>query len=534
MSIRLPYNIDHKSNQELSFEESIALNFAFLVNRKNPEENLLKMSQIFWPIILIQAEPNFKLMIDKVGISKLHLRLNSAPKNAQIGQVIRNSKINNISKLEKIKNVMEFKDKVILEDKNEDTEDSSTMEEFIVREVKSLMHPRLLEGFGKILPKISSFNHNEFSCLENLYTFDDAINFGQNWFESLRDVQGFRQRWKSLREMIEKPMSRWKTDLLVQKKDVQELYRKELNKAHEIDDSDIKETLDKAKDNVDLWILQEQKNIIEKVGKMFKGIDLIFEDLHNRNKYFLQTDMLKAENSVGAVVMKAYQNVAYMRTALEESEEQLEGISSKINKIRKDLENTNLSAEERIHLLNSELIDRQQNQENTRRQLKNERDLKLKEIQTHLDILVNYFLEINNIIDEKIKQCKFDELKLRDWQIDDMITHINNPTMNLFVPIGIAIFEDEDEDERIEIIFPSEYNLTGFNRIPLSQEFVIFENEVATILENNMQLRSNFEFCCERAPLYRNEIISGFNLLEKKGAIDNSKKKQYLDILDSI
>ena len=101
---------------------------------------------------------------------------------------------------------MEFKDKVILEGEQDGTEDSSTMEEFVIREVKSLMHPRLLEGFGKILPKISSFNHNEFSCLENLYTFDDAINFGQNWFESLRDVQGFRQRWKSLREMIEKPI----------------------------------------------------------------------------------------------------------------------------------------------------------------------------------------------------------------------------------------------------------------------------------------------------------------------------------------
>ncbi|WP_371802117.1 hypothetical protein [Candidatus Lokiarchaeum ossiferum] len=531
MSIRLPFNIEHRSHQEISFEESIALNFAQLIDRMNPDETLMKMTQILWPVIFIQAEPNFKLMIDKVGVSKLNMNINNAPKTAQIGHVLRNSKMDNFAKLETVKNIIEFKERIFLENELDTESDNNHSEEILSQEINGLFDPDLLKGIGKIVPKLTNFNANDFSCLENIYTFDDSINFGQEWIETLRMVRGIRDRWKSLKDMIEKPMSRWKVDLLVQKKDIQEIYQSKLDKAHQIDETDIQKTLDKAKDNVDVWILQEQKNIIEKIGKMFKGIDLVFEDIHKRNSYFLQTDILKAKNSVGTVVVKAYQNVAHIRTALEESETQLDNISSKINKIRKDLENTNLSAEERIHLLNSELIDRQQNQKNKLQVLKNERNQKIEEIQTTLDNLSNIFLEITNIIDDKIKRCKFDEIKLRNWQIDDNITHLTNPTMNIYVPIGIAIFEDEEEDERIEIIFPSEYTFSNLERIPLTPEYIAFEKEVSKILDINMQLRSNFEFCCERAPVYKNEIKKGFDMLEKKGTLNSSKKEHYLQFL---
>ena len=531
MSIRLPFNIEHRSHQEISFEESIALNFTQLIDRMNPEEKLIKMTQILWPVIFIQAEPNFKLMIDKVGVSKLNMNINNAPKTAQIGHVLRNSKMDNFAKLETVKNIIEFKEKIFLDKEQEIQDDNNNSDEILFQEINGLFKPDLLKGMGKIVSKLTNFNQSDYSCLENIYTFDDSINFGQEWIENLRMIQGIRDRWKSLKEMIEKPMSRWKIDLLVQKKDIQEIYQSKLGKAHQIDETDIQKTLDKAKDNVDVWILQEQKNIIEKIGKMFKGIDLVFEDIHNRNKYFLQTDILKSKNSVGTVVVKAYQNVAHIRTALEESESQLDIISSKINKIRKDLENTNLSAEERIHLLNSELIDRQQNQKNDFQMLENERNQKMEEVQTTLDNLSGIFLEISTIIDDKIKKCKFDEINLRNWQIDDNITHITNPTLNIFIPIGIAIFEDEDEDERIEIIFPSEYNSSKLERIPLSSEFIAFEKEVTTILDTNMQLRSNFEFCCERAPAYKNEIIKGLDMLEAKRILNSSEKEKYTQFL---
>ena len=105
--------------------------------------------------------------------------------------------------------------------------------------------------------------------------------------------------------------------------------------------------------------------------------------------------------------------------------------------------------------------------------------------------------------------------------------------MTLYIPVGIGVIEDEEEDEKIEIVFPSEYreNLT---RIPLAEEFIAFEKSITALLDENMRLRSNFEFTLDKAPDYKASIVSGFASLLKKGIVSQAKQARYITVLNAM
>ena len=107
---------------------------------------------------------------------------------------------------------------------------------------------------------------------------------------------------------------------------------------------------------------------------------------------------------------------------------------------------------------------------------------------------------------------------IRTHQITDEITKITTPTQNLFIPIGVGIIEDEDFEERIEIIFPSKYS-NELERFPYFQDCYEFEKSITELLEDNMKLRSNFEFTVENGAGIANLTKSGITDLQGKGKI---------------
>ena len=522
--MRLPYSIFEKNASECSFDECIALNFIEISKRVGAFEKLIKMTEIFWPITLIQGEPNFKLMIDNVGIANIIFKLTNSPRTAQIGHVLRNSEKEKIKKLSIIKRIMEFKEKILI-DNNNSNQSVDSDEETINIYLKGLLGADLVEGFGKILPRSSSFIESQQATLDTIYNFDQAIDHAQKWFSALNMARGNRERWSSLRNMIETPINKWITDYTVQKKDLEERYKKEIAKHDGLDETDIKNQLNRQRDLVDSWVLKEQKGITERVGKMFKGIDLIFEDLQKNYKFFLNIDTLRTK-PVGEVITYAYQNIANTRTAMNEIDKKLSNISEKINVIRKDLANTNLSATEKVDLYNMNLKNKQMEQTRLMKHLEIERNNQIQKIQEIQDNIKDYYQEIKNLVQEKIKHCKFDEILLKNYQIDDNISKINTPTLKLFIPIGIGIIENEDEDEHIEVIFPSYYD-EQLQRKPVSSGFIDFERQVTEILDDNMRLRSNFEFTVENAVDYIPNIMNGLNFLSQKNLLSAELNEKY-------
>ncbi|MHA1612588.1 MAG: hypothetical protein ACTSYU_11090, partial [Promethearchaeota archaeon] len=495
MEYRLPFALS-ETKTEFTLEEAIAANFITILKRMDLEsEKIIKMSEILWPVMFIQSEPSYKLMIDNVGVSYFRKKITNAPRTAQVGHVLRNSELNFIERLNKAKNIAKYE----IDEKNQEKKDFSD-DEFIEKNIKGLFNPGFLEGVTKMIQHSKPVNISDFNLLESQYNFEEALNSAQEWVKLLDFIRGTIHRWNSLKDLIREPLEKWKLDLRVDIKDVNLFYKKKIKNAGDIDEIQIKNELNHAKDNVDNWILQEQKSIIDRIGKSFVKIDIIFDDVRQKNKPLLQLDSLRTKK-VGDVVIDAYKNIAYIRSALKKSDEELERISSIINEIRQQLEKTTLSGEEKIDLLNLELVNRRKDQEQEILTLSKEKEEKLDGIQKILDNFLALEDQIFKIIDNKIKSCQEDEKLIKQWQIDDEITRIRNPTSKFYIPIGIALIEDEDMDERLEIVFPSIYG-SELKREFFSSEFDKIETQITEILDDDMKLRSNFEFTCEKSKDY--------------------------------
>ena len=516
MELRTIFAINGDTNKELNFEESLAANFIQIKRRVKNNEKLIRFTEIFWPYIFIQGNPSYHIMIDEVGLSDFNLKINNAPRTAQVGHILRDQNFGIIEKMEMAKEIIEFK-KTINVDQLDDSQKLD--DELITRKINGLVPPELLEGFSKIIKKPENFKPTKFSILDSLYNFDDSINFTQDWMKTLNEVTGNKMRWKTLKSNISEPFNNWITEFVVKEKDAKAINKGELNRADEIDENFISNKMNLEKDNVDQWVLMEQKDIISKVGKMFVGIDLIFEDLRKRNNYFLQIDSLKTK-MVGEVVMQGFQHISYIRDSIEKSEKYLQDISIKMNAIRKNIENLNISADSKITNKSQELTDQKSIQEEQIRHISKKHEEKIKEIQNYKNKITDLYNAINQIIENKLKLCDEDEKMIRKWEIFDDESNIHKPTIRFFVPVGIGIIEDEDEDERIEFIFPSIYSGKTLTRTPLSSEFLKYEQEITQILDKDMKLRSNFEYTIENSKNYDDLIQKGLTKLKKNGLIE--------------
>jgi hypothetical protein len=527
---RIPLAVDHKTGAELSFEESIAFNYLQIKGRIKEGENLITFTEIFWPVMLIQTEPSFKVMIDNVSISTQELKLTNAPRTAQLGHILRNPNWGNNKKLDLIIKEMKYEN---IEDFDiKDTDIKPIEKEYLINKVSGLMPAKFTQNIGKLLPGQIKFNINEVGHLDEIYNFDDSMVIAQKWFKSLEMVKGNNNRWRSVIQMITEPVEKWKTDLVVKIKDQKEIYKKAILNTKDLDETKIQNELNKQKDVMETWVLQEQKAISERIGKMFKGIDMIFEDLRNKNAFFLNIDLLRSK-PVGEVVKNAYQNIANIRQGLEKSEGELYQISEKINAIRKEVESTSLSAEEKIELLNLELQNKKGSQEEEIRKLAQERGRKIDKYEEYERELEEKYKIIQELIQNKMQSCIADMKYLRDYQVDDQISLISKPTLRIFIPIGIGIIEDEDYEERIEIIFPSYVN-TDLSRIPISEDIVEFESKISKILDSDMKLRSNYEFTAENAPNYNSNILSGLEKFRQKSRLTDEQFNEATALLKSI
>ncbi|MHA1794841.1 MAG: hypothetical protein ACTSUK_01925, partial [Promethearchaeota archaeon] len=186
-----------------------------------------------------------------------------------------------------------------------------------------------------------------------------------------------------------------------------------------------------------------------------------------------------------------------------------------------------------VALLAQELQMKKEEQEQKIQNLKQEHSEKIRIIQKNLDELSTLEQEILSIIDEKMKECMQTENEIRKWQINDEITNIRNPTSKFYIPIGIALIEDDDFEERFEIILPSIIG-PNLSRKPFSDAFFQFEKDISEILDDDMKLRSNFEFTLEKSVDYRKNIEVGIKNLFDKELINIKMKQKYSSLLSSL
>jgi hypothetical protein len=512
--LRLPFAMSAKTNNELPFDVALAANFYSILQRVGKNEKLISFSEIMWPFQAIQAEPNYHILIDDVGVFSFNEKLTNSPRIAQAGHVLRDASLDYLTRLELTKKVLSFQHKIQLDSNNE--ENGLSDEEFIQKEIKGIVNSNFIQGLNRIINYVKEFPIADFSTLESVYSFDNALNSAQMFIQSLEFSQGNKHRWDTTKKLVEDPTEKWKLDLNVKLKDTEERYKSLLLKAQELNDSKIVTTLDLAKDSADQWLLREQKNIIERIGKMFIGVDLICDNIKSKNRFFLNTEQLKTYE-INEVIAHANDHLDFIKQAMLETEEKIAQIAARMTQIGEDVTNTSLSAEERVKRLNSELMDKKMEQENRIKQLENERDNEIGLLKSLIDNLDHLLREIHEYIDKKAQDCLFDVQTLRKWQMDDKIAKIPASTGRYFLPVGVGIIQDEDEEERIEVVLPCIYK-ENLEREQLSDGFWRLEKSLSKILDKNMKIRSNFEFTIEKRNIknyepFRKAIKLGADIL---------------------
>src|SRR6056297_1576357 len=216
--IRLAFGLNGLNNRELSYEAITTVNYVELNRRLQEEEKLISFSEITWPFIFIQAEANKHIMIDDIGLFNFENQILNSPRTAQIGHVIRKSELNFIEKLNLILEIMRFEKTISLdEEKNPNLES-----EFLKREIKGLVEPKIIEGLSPIITKTTKFQMSQMESLESLFTFDDALQYAEEYIDVLSEIRGNRHQWKSLLQLIREPVEEHLLELKVEKKDILE------------------------------------------------------------------------------------------------------------------------------------------------------------------------------------------------------------------------------------------------------------------------------------------------------------------------
>ena len=505
-----------------------AVGFKDCIDQMKPNEHLISFSRLAWPIILTQGDPTNRVIFDDVGVCDLNLVITNSPRTSTIGHVLRN--IYNRKQTEILDNV----NSIILyteESKNIEGAQDEELEEFKEIKIASMVSQDIIKGFGEIWRGLTIEPISQYALLESKYSVEIALNLTENYRQYLNVVRGNRIRWNNLISLVSEPFDEWMRNLRAKIKDTELRYKTSLNKEEiSITARDVKKLLNAEYDNLQKWNLQEKKVILEKIGGGFLPIDQTVDLLKKKNKFFLNTESFKTFHVDKAVPMvkdhlefiKDINRKIAEKTA--QIEENLENFVGNINKID---EETKIRYEKKENELNSKLVQRDARIEDVREVNK----AQIEQLKENEDEIEQKFNEIKDVIIRKMSESENDLQKLLQCGLDNKIVGEGMPVERIFLPVFVALLEDEEEDERLVFSFPcivgNGLELTKIDGLEALRE------KTMSLIEDDMKVRSNFEFTMEKINLLNNKkfeklLSSGFNMLERKGISDKITADKYI------
>ncbi len=538
IQLHLPFVLGENGFERLYFSDESELAFILteIIKRKK-QDKLINLNKVFLPIVAIQGEPNHHLLFDNVGISKLLYSIGNAPRQAQIGAVMRKSEIDLYERLKQAYDILSFKT-TILDQSSDLTEEERQAGETREVTIPALYSPEILEAFEKIIPHRFEAKIIEENTLSSKYEYDALVNLSEKYRHLLMEITGYISRWLSTKKLIEEPIERWMLEYNATIQDIKARYRSERNKAEAmIDEKSKNMQLDSIKTQMENWVFNAKKNIIGKMGGFFKPIEVTIEEMLKKNKEMLNIDVLQTKDPM-EVLKTAYRNIASIRDAMASLDETLSRTSSRLKAIQTDLENTELSAEERINKINQELNGKMETKNKLLDELTAQEQKEISDWERKREQIEQIKSIIFKYIDERIALCNKELEYFRTWQIKDTKTRISNPFANMFVPAYLATIQDEDEDETIHLLMPC---ICGkdLQWKPISEGMKKYEDLALKTLIKDMKIRTNFEFVSLKHnllkdPSFKEKVKKGLLALQKQGYCSEEKKSALVEKLEEL
>ncbi|MCP4761896.1 MAG: hypothetical protein GY870_08940 [archaeon] len=529
----LPFILD-KTGKVIDSPADYSIAFKKLIDRKKADEKIVSFSRLAWPFILIHGTPSSHIVFDDVGVCNLSYNITNAPRQGTVGHILRN--IDNLSYheiLDRVEEVLKYTEtgKKIRSSESKDEEEEE-VEEFKKIGIKGMISPEIIDGLNKLSPKSIILPISEYSLLESKYSVELCLDLAQEYRNLIELSKGNKIRWKNLKGVIQDPFDNWLAELTVQIKDEEMRFKSAINKEESsITETGVKSALDSEIDSLHHWSLKEKKILLEKIGKSFFSIDQTLEEMRKKTKFFLDTDSFK-KLKVETAIKKAKEHSEYLDDSRKRMAFKIKGISQKLDSLIASIEKIDKESENKFKNKELELKTRLA-QRNSRMQTVNQASRSLiRQLKEEKEIMSKKLEEIHEIVEEKMNKCEQDLQNLLNWGLLDTISKYSMPVLRIFMPVFSALLEDEEEDERLIFAFPCivEKNL---ETSPLCSGFDSLERLLEKLVDDDMKIRSNFEFTMEKQNFLKNEknekiITDGFKILHRLGLSDDSISQNYI------
>ncbi|MHA1312410.1 MAG: hypothetical protein ACTSSI_03045 [Candidatus Helarchaeota archaeon] len=510
----------NKLDLELASMFSIMEYFKYLANLKNARYHFFSKS--LWPLFLVQVGPERYIAIDGLNFFSLRFEITDAPGTIQskISRLMRDTDAKT-SSTEDFKNVLDECEALI--------KGISRREIFI----KGIIEPDLLKGIATLLKHEESNVSSMLADLDCVHTSDQALDIAGEYATILKQIDGNMQNWKNLLRLIEETTDNWLSSIKrkiknLDKRITSEIYRKQ---------DEVKAQMAK---------LQKSKsdgmfNLTEWLSKRRTALTLKIHEKHRLlasylRKYVLNVESLEQEDAEPEYVLERVKN---MIDEFKNGEE-IKKILFSIEEGFKQIEDELVKLEDEVHVKEEE-IDKKYRESLEKvggdlPKLFVEKDMKLKDFASSQDDIEKRTESIKKLIDDVIKNCINEKNYLMRWSVLGSQIGMVVPLAKKFIPLYVAEVETSDDDEKIFIVPP----IILLSKKASADQWIPFEfmnaafqsslkDRLEKALDTNFEIRSNFEFNCEKKNLLQNKDIAkyrmmrGFEMLDATDILEKSK-----------
>ena len=499
-------------------------------------EKIISFSRLLWPLLSIPGIISTHLFLDGLMVFSKKGKFSNPPRQPLIGHILRNiDNRSEIDQLNKIIEVLTYKDTAAQEiGKGEDSEYQNLV-------IESLIDPKTLQALKILIPHANYQSITDYMPLEAKLSTDMALDISQQYRNTIDMMKGNSYRWRTQIDLIGKLVEKKIIDLNVQLADVKSRYSSQIKKAsRSIDNTQVEQQKDVKSDRIENWKVEEKKKVIENITTLFKTCERDLEEIIKRNKFFINNETLKSK--VFEDVIPTFKNhFQYLKDqgnhflqSLDELYVKFEEISMKGTKIDFEASQSIKKHEADLHI---QLQDRNQQLSVFENQKDNE-VVKIEEFRRQMDELYG---NIKETIENKSQLCLQEAENLKKWCLDDQEAELfSRPIQWVYMPVYVAFFEDEDMmEERMNVVFPGYIGESNTLYQEISEIFIDLKKRLLDLIEDDMVVRSNFEFSADaknliKDPNLKKKIQMGLSVLRNQSLIDLESENRLRDNLKLI
>ena len=533
----LPLFNTSRSIPSINENDELALAFYLLTRDLKSNENVVSFSRLLWPFLCVQGVISTHIILDGLNIFSKKGKLSNPPRQPVIGHLLRNiENRNQIEQLQKIIEVLQYKDS----DAKSIGEGEES--EFQKLKITSLVNPDFLQTLLRLIPYTEFKSVSDYMPLEPTFTTEQALEIADKYRKSVEDMRGNALRWNTQVELISKEVDKWLIDINVQLKDVNSRFSSQITKTSQlIDTGQVKDKIDSEGDKIDQWKVAEKRRVIENISVLFKTAERQLEDIIKKNKSFTQTEILKGK--VFDDLTSSFEN--HFKTLIDEGNNFVDSITSftqRYMELKERASEIDIEADNKMVELRSSLNMKLQDRDKNLSAFEEEKQLKISEIRNLQNAIEELYSQIKNLVQMKNGNCLREAQDLVSWSlVDDQSELFSRPIIWIYMPLYVMFVENEqDMEEKMITVFPGVVTSDPNNIYKeISEPMLKLKQLVTEKVEEDMALRSNFEFSCENRnflsdPSLNKKLQQGISILRRSAIINSDIESNIRSKLDLL